>query len=371
MLSLGRKLKQIRQSLELTLKQAAKVAGFKNFQTLSKIENGKRAVKTEELVALAKAYSFDINFFLLDKPTTIEAQIFWRAVEKPSEPALIESKLKLYLSRYLNLQEMLGFEEKGHKLLEINTPIESVKEAAKYGERYSCDLKLGDRPGLTLSTILEEEWNLPIFYFKLPRGTSAISIISKNNAAICVNSLDAPWRRKFDIAHELFHIIYKQSAPKECGALNNSVQEMFANAFASAFLLPRYSLEREIEKRKKDDQIQISDLMILAREFRVSLDALIWRFVNLGKLVRSKANDILSSQAVREYDKSKRRDDQWDTPHISRKYLFMVFEAVTRGLISKMRAAEYLGIAVIDLEQVFSDTNLYLEEKSNFEIPIT
>lgn len=368
--SIAEKLKQMRQSLDLTLEQAAKLVGFKNFQTLSKIENGLRKVKADELVALAKAYSFDMNFFLLDEPKPRNVQIFWRAELKPSDPQIVEAKLQMYFDRYLHLQKLLGYKENGHKLFEINRLIENAENAAEYGERYSRDLKLGDRPALTIPTILEEELNLPIFYFELPGDTSAVSIISKNNATIVVNSLDAPWRRKFDIAHELFHIIYKQSAPEECGASNDPVQETFANAFASAFLLPRDSLEMEIDRRKKKDQIQITDLMILAREFGVSLDALTWRLVNLGRITKRKAQDILTSQAEREYDKSVKRNEPWETPHISRKYLFMVFEAVNQGLLSKMRAADYLGVGVIELEQVFLNASLNLEGKSDFEIPI-
>jgi len=370
MADLARKLKELRESRRLTLEQAAKLAGFRNFQTLSKIEHGSRQIKAEELVTLAKAYSFDINFFLLDEPKPSEVQIFWRAELKPSNPQIVEAKLQMYFDRYLHLQEILGYTKMGHRLFEINQPIENAANAAEYGERYACDLKLGDRPGITLPTILEEEWNLPIFYFELPDGTSAGSIISKNNAAIAVNSLDAPWRRKFDIAHEVFHIIHKQSAPEECGASNDSAQETFANAFASALLLPRGPLEIELERRKKKGQIQITDLMILAREFGVSLDALIWRLVNFGRITRNKAQTVLSSPAVREYNKSVKRDERWETPHISRKYLSMVFEAVNQGLMSKMRAAEYLDVSISKLEAVFLSAGLALKEESDIEVTI-
>ncbi|MGB3479402.1 MAG: helix-turn-helix transcriptional regulator, partial [bacterium] len=46
--SIAGKLRSLRISRELTLEQAAKMAGFRNFQTLSKIEKGTRSVKAEE-----------------------------------------------------------------------------------------------------------------------------------------------------------------------------------------------------------------------------------------------------------------------------------------------------------------------------------
>lgn len=370
MLDYGEKLKNIRKSLGLTLEEAAKIAGFKNFQTLSKIENGERAIKTAELVALAKAYSFDVNFFLLDKPEPIQSVIYWRAEQKPSKAKILESKLRMYFDRYLHLQKILGFKEKGHKLFEITKQIETVNQSAKYGERYSRDLELGERPALSLSTMLEEKWNLPIFYFELPKGASAISLISDGDAVICVNSLDAPWRRNFDIAHEIFHIVYKHTPPVECGKSNNLAIERLANAFASAFLLPGDSLIKEIERRKNKGPITLNDLMILACEFEISFAALLWRLVNLDKLSRKTADKILSSPDIKEYDKHIRKNKSWDTPYISQKYLCMVFEAASRGIMTKMRAAEYLGIGVIELEEVFLNAGLKIQEKSNFEIPI-
>ena len=370
MRNIPQRLKQIRQSLGLKLKEAARMAGFRDFQTLSKIETGKRSIKAEELIALAKAYSFDVNFFLGDKIETAQHKIHWRAEERPSNTKITESKLKMYFDRYLRLQEILGYKEKKQRLFEITQPIESIDEATEYGEKYSYDLKLGDRPALSLSTILEEKCNLPIFYFKLPKGTSALSLISNGRAAICVNYLDAPWRRNFDIAHEIFHIIYKYAHPMTCGKSDNLIQEKFANAFASAFLLPKDSLFKDIKRRKSKGQITLNDLMILACEYEVSLAALLWRLVNLEKLDRKNADKILSSSGVKEYNKQIRKSKSRKTPHISQKYLCMVFEAVSRGLMSKMRAAEYLGVGVIELEEIFLKAGLTMQEESDFEIPI-
>jgi Zn-dependent peptidase ImmA (M78 family) len=156
-----------------------------------------------------------------------------------------------------------------------------------------------------------------------------------------------------------------------CGTSDNLIQEKFANAFASAFLLPKDSLFKDIKRRKGKGQITLNDLMILACEYEVSLAALLWRLVNLGKLDRKNADKVLSSSVVREYDKQIRKSKSWKTPHISQKYLCMVFEGVSLGLLSKMRAAEYLEVGVIELEDVFLKAGLKMQEKSNFEIPIT
>lgn len=370
MAEIGRRLKRKRKALGLTLAEAARLSGIGSYQKIYKIEQGKREVKADELVALARAYSFDLNLFLLGKSSEKQAQIFWRAEKLPEQTNLIESKFKMFFDRFFHLQEMLGYETGGMKLSLITRQITSVFDATEEGEKYSSWLNLGDRPALTFRRILEEEYNLPIFFFDMPEYTSAVSIISHNYSAIFVNKKDAPWRRNFDIAHELFHVIYQQVEPKQCGASNNRAQEMFANAFASAFLLPRDSIEREISKRREKSTIKLSDLIILACDYDVSIDALLWRLVNLRKMKKSKVQDILSDDAVKDYYNKLRQTKTEKTPYISDKYLCLIFDAVIQGKMSEMSASEYLDVAVGETERIFADAGLVWEGEPDIAITV-
>lgn len=367
---IGKKLKKIRESIGLTLEDAAKLAGFKHFQTLSKIENEKRAIKVEELTALAKTYGFDINFFLLDEPKPTHSQIFWRADPNPPKDRSYENRFQMFFERYLHLEKLLGISQTGIMLPKFDFPKMDYTIAADYGEKYSEILKLGDRPALSLLSILENDYHLPIFYLRLPEDASAISIISNGNAAICVNRSEAPWRQKFDIAHELYHIVYQKSISKKCGMTDKSFYEKCANAFASALLLPQDILEKEIKRRKEKTSFDLLALVVLAYEFGVSLAALIWRLVNLNRLNRNRAENILSSSAVKGYDKSIRKQQSRDIPHISQRYTQMVFEAINHGMMSKMRAAEYLDVSVNEIETVFSNAGLIFKENSDIEISV-
>lgn len=368
--SLGERLCKKRESLGLTRAQAARIAGLENQQTLYKIEKGLRKVQIDELIALSKAYAFDVNLFLLSDQPTQNANIFWRAEKKPSKPVKkkFELKLKMFLDRFIHLQKILGKEKIGTKLSNITLQLSSLDDAAETGEQYSKMLNLGDRPALVFKEILEEEYNLPIFFFDMPDRTSAISIITSEYAAICVNKREVAWRRNFDIAHELFHILYKQFPPKNCGGLNKDIQEIFANVFASAFLLPRVSIEKEIKRRKGKTRLSIIDLVVMACDYDVSLDALLWRLVNLGYLKRDKAEAIMECDALKQYYKNIRRPGLEKIPYISKKYVCLVFDAFRRGLISEMRAAEYLNVTVNKINKIFADIGLMWKDDSDFEI---
>ena len=370
MTNLGERLRKKRESLGLTRAEAAQIAGFENQQILYKIEKGLRKIQIDELIALSKAYAFDVNLFLLSEQPAQNANIFWRAEEKPPKPVKkkFELQLKMFLDRFIHLQKILGKEKMGTKLSNITQQLSSLDDAAEVGEQYSKMLNLGDRPALVFKEILEEEYNLPIFFLEMPVGTSAMSIIASGYAAICVNKNEVAWRRNFDIAHELFHILYKQFPAKNCGSLNKDIQEIFANVFASAFLLPHASIEKEIKRRKEKTKLSIIDLVVMACDYDVSLDALLWRLVNLGHLKRDKAEEIMRCDALKQYYKNIRKSRLEKIPYISKKYVCMVFDAFRRGLISEMRAAEYLNVTVNKINKVFAEIGLMWKEDSDFEI---
>lgn len=367
---IAKKLRDFRVSRGLTLEQAAKLAGFRNFQTLSKIENGTRSVKAEELVSLAKAYSFDINLFLLDEPKPSKMRIFWRSNPNPPIDSSAQAKFALFFERYMNLIRILDLP--GTKLMLPIQPVESMnlQSAGNLGDTYSGLLKLGDRPALSLASILENEYNLPIFYLPLPEGASAISLVADDNAAMCVNQNDVPWRQRFDIAHELFHIIYRTSISDDCGENDTDLFEKCANAYAAAILLPKSVLEAEIDTKRNKEKIGVSTLVAIACDLGVSLPALLWRLVNLKRLRKNIAEDILESKQVREHDRILRQKEPKRMPYISQRYVCMVFEAISLGIMSKMRAAEYLETPIGKLEEVFLNVGLVLREEDDIEVSL-
>lgn len=372
MRDIGPRLRAKREALEMSLCEAAKAAGFTNLQVLSKIERGIREVKANELACLARVYNFDLNVFLLNKEILSDTKIFWRAITKPTRVQELEARFKLWFERYIHLQNLLVLEGEptGLKLQLITRRLSSVVEAVDCGEEYCHSLRLGDRPALTFRQILEEEWNLPVFFCAMPVNTSAVSMVIGDYASICVSKKDAAWRRNFDIAHELFHILYRKDEPEKCGMSNDDVQEAYANAFASALLLPRRVLENDLRKLVARAKLTITDLIVMACEYDVSVDAFLWRLVNLGRMKKTMADTILKDRGVRDYYKSLRKTGKDRAPYISEKYVCMVFNAVSRGLVSEARAAEYLSVSVGDIDRVFGEAGLVRTGDVDIEITV-
>jgi Zn-dependent peptidase ImmA (M78 family) len=119
---------------------------------------------------------------------------------------------------------------------------------------------------------------------------------------IGVNTLTSRRRQRFTIAHEVGHLLLHEGRPlivdhsvrvnlrDEVSAMASDVEEIQANAFAAALLMPReFLLERlglyvtKVQNSAKS--LSREDLIgQLGREFDVSAEAMGYRLINLGVL---------------------------------------------------------------------------------------
>jgi Zn-dependent peptidase ImmA (M78 family)/DNA-binding XRE family transcriptional regulator len=368
---LQKRLKEARKAVEMTLKDAAKLAGFKHYQTLAKIEDGKRSVKAVELAKLADIYARDINFFLTDHPIQLAFAISWRRFSKDAKIVKAEHILKMLLERYLSLEKKLHIENSNLNLPLIEKQQLSYETAAELGEKYSKLLGLGKRPAFSLSKILEKEVGIPIFYLELPEGASAASIRVNGTHAICIDSNEAPWRRNFNLAHEFFHIVFPSQRSTACGLNNTQNVEKWANSFASGLLLPAEEMQKFMNKFKKTRKLPLFNIATEAKDFGVSTSALLWRIVNLGWIKRADAERLLRSESLKEKDRKLRSTISWTSHHLSHRFVTMVFRAISDGQLSRARAAEYLMVNIAELDEVFQKEGLYPDEDYSVKVSIT
>jgi len=353
---LANHLKKERESLDLTLKEVSKKLGFNNYQTLSSIEAGEREVKAWELAKLAEVYGRDTNYFLNLEPPQTDIRILWRSPETSPQKTLIGRQFISICKRYQNLLNLLDesdasntglkFKIDKHRLLAQN----AFKYVENLAAKYIRTLKLGYRPACSLPKILEEEMGIKIVFLPMDFDISGGSTIDDNfGMAVLINAHDAPWRRNFDLAHEFFHLItWEDFAPEEIyqdETRGKSRIEQSADVFAAFLLLPEEEVRDEFEKRTKDKSISYLNLVDIARDFNVSIEALLWRLVNLGLLKRENIQAELEKGTIKDIDKKHRHTDWAETerPHISAKYISLAIKAFHLGKISKGKLAEYVG----------------------------
>lgn len=119
-----------------------------------------------------------------------------------------------------------------------------------------------------------------------------------NRTVIGINSAHGRTRQRFSVAHELGHLLLHEgklfvdrvariNLRDETSSKATDKEEIEANSFAAAILMPEEFVVREVAKRFERSSTIKPDILIseLARLFDVSKEAMDYRLRNLGILV--------------------------------------------------------------------------------------
>lgn len=359
-IQLGRKLRQAREHLEYTLEEAAKKIGFNHYQTLSSIEDGSRPTKSSELTKLAEMYQKSISYFLGSIKEFEAPIVLWREKSNVKGVKAKEEEFFKYCKQYYYLEKKLGLEKRSLiRPLDLFPDDFDYNKISEIASNYLKEMGFGARPSCSLRKILEDKYNVKILFLDLDGyGSGACTVNEEFGAAILINSLEPVWRRNFDLAHELFHLLtWNIFRHDEIHSIEDkkSCVEKFADSFAACLLLPTDEVRFEFNKKLNDGKISILDLVGIAREFEVSTSALLWRLVGLKELGKNDVTALLDSESFKEVDKSQRVGDHETAPFISENYVKLAFTAFRRDLISKGKLAECLGVNIGEVSSRLSD----------------
>jgi len=337
------------------LKEAAIRVGFPNYQTLRDIELGKREIKASELSRFAKTYFRSISTLLGEERPVQVPELVWRSQPKDKiRRKELESQIFFLAEQFSALEKLLNRETEpfsffGVAIEEIRTNMDIYRLADKVSKL----LDLGKRPAFSLQSILEQEFGIRVFYYDLSEDGSAASMISENHGAVIViNSNEAPWRRNFDLAHELFHLItWRIASPEELKDKHFFEQiEKKADAFASALLLPEPEVRKEFDKKlKAQDKISYADLVDIAREFGVSSQAMIYRLANIRYITWVEARRIAQDETIQEISRNVRSKEWGETPVCERLHSLAI-QCLRKGLVSRGKFANLVGIDRVDID---------------------
>jgi Zn-dependent peptidase ImmA (M78 family) len=130
----------------------------------------------------------------------------------------------------------------------------------------------------------------------LGEDVSGVLVVAQGKGTIGVNSAHAHARQRFSIAHEIGHFILHQTKASlfidktytvyrrdERSSTGEDLQEIQANKFAAALLMPEALVRQEVAKTGFDlgDETELASL---ADTFEVSTQAMSFRLANLNLL---------------------------------------------------------------------------------------
>ncbi len=350
---LAREIQARRKAMGLTQTELAAAVGFSAAQIVSDIERGQRDVKAWELVKIADALHTTVDRLLGLSERETPVRVLWRRGSAAASRAVEEVFLDR-ARRFALLEKWNGLPAAPElPQQELDPEVTTFADAARMAVSVGRVLDLGSRPAASLASVLQEAFRIKLFFEPLGEDESAASAKGDFGYAVLMNAAQAPWRRNYNLAHELFHLVTWDSSQRVWSREHDEPLwlepvEKFANAFASHLLLPAEEVEAQHRERFPGGEIDYADLVEMAREFEVSTEALLWRFRLMGKLTQEKAEGILNDPEFRAEDRRTMPDRWGSTPEgpLPQRYWRLALNAYRRGELSLGRLAQILEISV-------------------------
>ena len=360
-MDIGQRLKIAREAIGYTLEEAEQKSGIGK-SSLSEFENAKREPKFSQLSRLAEVYKRTIEFFFADEPL-VENVMLWR--KKPTvegEKEKTEAEFRQLCQQYHKLEVLTG-EVKRVALPHADvtkTEDFDFRQAELFAKYVRDSFRLGDIPIASLKRRLEEVYYIKIFY--LDFAGSAISIVSEEfGPAILLNGKNKQWRRSYDLAHELFHLLtwgVFRSETKEV----SEYEEKLADAFASRLLMPEEYINDRVKSSTDDEgQISFDQLDDIARELDVSLVALIYRIASIYRFKKEETAKYI--KATEQYLKFLKPRESYKPNKLPERYYDLAQRALREGKLSLMQFAKYMGISYRKAQEYLVEDEDFKDEK--------
>jgi len=248
-------------------------------QALHKYEKGDVVPDSVMLSLLCSALNVRADFFF--RQTKVElAKIEFRKLKKlpaKDENRIIE-EVKDYLSRYLELEEILAIQSDFvNPLIDIKT-IESFKDIENAASRLRLEWCLGNDPIANCTDLLEDH-HIKVVEVDAGDSYDGMQTWANNNSipviAINKGKVKSADRVRFTLLHELAHLLLLPLKD-----MPESQREKYCHQFAAALLLPKTAAENELGKFR--NKIMIQELGALKKQYGISIQAIVMRAKDLG-----------------------------------------------------------------------------------------
>lgn len=364
-MDIGERLSKAREAIGYTQKKVFELTGIST-PCLSDYENNKREPRFSDLSRLAEVYKRSIEFFLADKLPD-EPIMLWR--DGPSnieETKETEAEFRRFCQQYRKLELCTGETRKAvFPQPDVANPDQfSWPQAESFARKIHNDLCLGDIPSASLKRILEERYYVKIFHLEFT-GSALSTVSDEFGPAVLLNSRNVSWRRNYDLAHELFHLLtwsifrVKSREPSED-------EERLANFFASTLLMPEDFAVKVKVIMSEEGKITFDQLDDLAREYEVSLDAVVCRVANIFRIKKDETHKYRSAAKARVALHKPRESDKVET--LPERYRDLAQRALRDGRLSLIKFAKYMRISYKKAQEYLTDDEDFTDEK--ISIPV-
>ncbi|MBL1258956.1 MAG: ImmA/IrrE family metallo-endopeptidase [Ectothiorhodospiraceae bacterium] len=249
-------------------------------QNIHKMEAGQEP-KEHQLELLSNFLEVKPQFFYAERNTPIvEEQCHFRSLRSRTK-----TLTNTIMARAELLDSIIKEVETNFDLLIFQPPhldidIERPENIEKISENLRRHWDLGNGPISNITIIVENAGIIVSSMEGVDEKVDAFSLSRQRPIIIRNSAKNSPCRYRFDLAHELGHLIMHDGVITGC-----KKTEKQANYFASAFLMPRVGFADAINRLpiiKGAKSFYWNNLYKLKKYFKVSFKAILYRAKSLG-----------------------------------------------------------------------------------------
>lgn len=331
--------------------------------TVSKWRSGQQAPEAEALERLSTVINVSPEWFTRILPGKCSTPLFRsNASAHVAARQMLEARLEWAQDITLALSEFVDFPPLSLPYRSFNDPEEisdaDIEDAAcecrdiwRLGRKAIPDLALAIE-GAGIILVREETGIAPI------EGLSAWSDALQRPIILLSADKDNGFRSRFDLAHELGHLILHKGMMRSTDKDRYKQMENQAHRFAGAFLLPAESFSSEVRT-----PITLDSLLLLKQRWGVSVAAIIMRLEALGIINEEAKTTLFKRRSARWGAKSEPGDDA-RTPEKPRLLKRTIELLVSSGIMHIEAISDYIGLSGSDIEKLANLPESYLKGKA-------
>jgi Zn-dependent peptidase ImmA (M78 family) len=353
---IGQRLRVARAASGFSLRELeAKVDNLVSAQALSKYEHDEMMPGSEVLIALARALGVSEDYLLSEQQLALEGVEFRKKAEMTEkEEAQVQARVLHLFERYLAVEELLGLSIYWDKPREAPYPVvQSEIEADRAARALRENWGLGLDPIPKLVELLEER-GIKVLSLDAEKVDGITAQVRREKGAslpvIVINCNDWSERKRFNLAHELGHMVMDVGPAVDA--------EKAAHRFASAFLMPAEALWNEVGRHRTS--ISLAELVRLKELFGTSLQAITYRCKDLGIISSAVFSELFETFKARGWRSPPFKEpgalppEREEPTRLER----LCYRAVAEGALSEAKTAELLGISVRTLNKRLESPDL-------------
>ena len=349
----GERLKEAREARGLTGAALAELVGVAR-ASISLYELGRASPQLETMVKLSTVLNCPPPFFLRPPSPSISDNLFYRSMSGATKVDRLKAR-----RRYAWLKEITSYLRGFVRFPRVNIPsipipdtlsdidADVIESAATQTRR---EWGLGNGPISDVTLLLE---NNGAIVSKVSLGTMQMDGFSgwcpNTNTPYIVLGADkgSAVRSRFDIAHELGHIVLHRALPSQHvnSPISNSLLERQAYQFAGAFLLPAESFSDDIYT------ITLDSLKALKSKWLVSIGAMLVRAERLNLIAEQPTRRMWANYNRRGWKRKEPLDDelQPEYPRLLRRAFELI---VTKKVHTLGQIASDLALSRSDIREL-------------------